>query len=185
MFKQWWNINNRLTICFSSYIGVIVFSIWVFIKHPWKVLFVTAVRTPLQVLSKLPNFNCESLHEQRGWSSRLDLQVVKDSIQSALAFLGNAATQFSAYRRTKILEECNKDLMSFSEEISGQLPRCCLVDHLYTKQAADHLGQVEALMKVKGKAPPAKQVRWQGGASHTIEAMGRKGLQARAHPRSR
>ena len=33
----------------------------------------------------------------------LDLQVVEDSVQSALAFLGNAATQFSTYRRTKIL----------------------------------------------------------------------------------
>ena len=33
----------------------------------------------------------------------LDLQVVEDSVQSALAFLGNAATQFSACRRTKIL----------------------------------------------------------------------------------
>ena len=47
----------------------------------------------------------------------VDLQLVEDSIQSALAFLGNVATQFSAYRRTKILEEYNKDLMSFSEEM--------------------------------------------------------------------
>ena len=60
----------------------------------------------------------------------LDLQVIEDSVQSALAFLGNAATQFSGYRRTKILEEYNKDLMSGLNQISGQLPHCCSVNHL-------------------------------------------------------
>ena len=51
----------------------------------------------------------------------VDLQSIGDSVQSALAFLGNAATQFSAYRRTKILEEYNKDLVSFSEEVEPAL----------------------------------------------------------------
>ena len=51
----------------------------------------------------------------------VDLQSIGDSVQSALAFLGNAATQFSAYRRTKILEEYNKDFVSFSEEVEPAL----------------------------------------------------------------
>ena len=51
----------------------------------------------------------------------MDLQLIGDSVQSALAFLGNAATQFLAYRRTKILEEYNKDLVSFSEEVEPDL----------------------------------------------------------------
>ena len=63
----------------------------------------------------------------------------------------------------------------------------------FTKQAADHLGQVEALRKVKGKGkkvfsrpPLQKQIRLQGGSKpYTIEVMVRKGLQARAHPKSR
>ena len=101
----------------------------------------------------------------------LDLQVVEDSVQSALAFLGNAATQFSAYRRTKILEEYNKDLVSFSEEVEPDLRAAAplLFGQSFTKQAADHLGQVEALRKVKGKGkrffqgPPAKAGPVAGG----------------------
>ena len=71
----------------------------------------------------------------------LDLQVVEDSVQSALAFLGNAATQFS---RMKILEEYNKDLVSFSEEVEPDLRAAAplLFGQSFTKQAADHLGQV-------------------------------------------
>ena len=83
----------------------------------------------------------------------IDLQVVEDAVHSALAFLGNAATQFSTYRRTKILEEYNKDLVSFSEEMEPELRAAAplLFGSSFTKQAADHLGQMEALHKVKGK----------------------------------
>ena len=51
----------------------------------------------------------------------LDLQVVKDAVQSALVLLGNASTQFSIYRQTKVLEEFNKDLISFAEEKEPEL----------------------------------------------------------------
>ena len=94
----------------------------------------------------------------------VDLQVVKDAAQTALAFLGNAATQFSAYQRTKILEEYNKDLMSFSEKVEPDLRAAAplLFGSSFTKQASEHLSQVEALRKVKGKRkkvfsrPPAR-----------------------------
>ena len=43
----------------------------------------------------------------------LDLQVIEDAVQTALAFLGNSAMQFSAYSRMKILKEYNKDLAFF------------------------------------------------------------------------
>ena len=115
----------------------------------------------------------------------LDLQVVEDSVQSALAFLGNAATQFSAYRRTKILEEYNKDLVSFSEEVEPDLQAAAplLFGQSFTKQAADHLGQVEALRKVKGKGkkvfsrPPLQnQVRpVAGGSKPYHRSYGQKG----------
>ena len=111
------------------------------------------------------------------------LQLIENSVQSALAFLGNAATQLSAYRRTKIQEEYNKDLVSFSEEVETDLRAAAPLLFRQSFQAADHLGQVEALQKVKGKGkkvfsrpPLQKQIRWQGGASLTIEAMVRTGL---------
>ena len=92
-------------------------------------------------------------NSEDGDEETLDFQVVEDTIQSALAFLGNAATQFSIYRRTKILEEYNKELVSFSEELEPELQAAAplLFGPSFTKQAADHLGQVEAPRKVKGK----------------------------------
>ena len=85
--------------------------------------------------------------------------------------------------------------MSFSEEVEPALRAAAplLFGQSFTKQAEDHLGQVEALRKVKGKGkkvfsrpPLQKQIRWQGGSKpYTIEVMVRKGLQARAHPKSR
>ena len=94
----------------------------------------------------------------------VDLQLVEDAAQAALAFLGNAAAQFSAYRRTKILEEYNKDRVSFSEEVKPDLWAAAplLFGSSFTKQASEHLSQVEALKKVKGKGkkvfsrPPCK-----------------------------
>ena len=122
----------------------------------------------------------------------VDLQVVEDSIQSALAFLGNAATQFSAYRRTKILEEYNKDLVSFSEEMEPDLRTAAplLFGQSFTKQAADHLGQVEALRKVKGKGkkvfsrpPLQRQARWQGGSKPYHRNYGHKGASGQNAPK--
>ena len=94
----------------------------------------------------------------------VDLQVVEDAAQTALVFLGNTATQFSAYQRTKILEEYNKDLMSFSEKVEPDLRAAAplLFGSSFTKQASEHLSQVEVLRKVKGKRknvisrPPCK-----------------------------
>ena len=112
-----------------------------------------------------------------------------------MAFLGNAATQFSVYRRTKILEEYNKELVSFSEELEPELRAAAplLFGPSFTKQAADHLGQVEALRKVKGKgkkvfsSPPQRQSRWQGGggASPTTTANIQPGDPQEQLPRSR
>ena len=101
----------------------------------------------------------------------LDLQVVEDAVQLALVLLGNASTQFSVYPCTKVLEDFNKDLISFAEEkepeLRGAAPH--LFGFAFTKQAADHLEQVEALRKAKGKAkkvfskPPCKGRQGGGG----------------------
>ena len=70
---------------------------------------------PLTDLLERINRSVPSEGQEDEEEQGVDLQSIGDSVQSALAFLGNAATQFSAYRRTKILEEYNKDLVSFSE----------------------------------------------------------------------
>ena len=74
-------------------------------------------------------------------------------VQSALAFLGNIATKFSVYRRMKILQEYNTELVYFSEESEPELRAATLLlfGQSFTKQAADHLEQVKVLRKIKGK----------------------------------
>ena len=76
---------------------------------------------PLTDLLERINRSVPSEGQEDEEEQGMDLQLIEDSVQSALAFLGNAATQFSAYRRTKIQEEYNKDLVSFSEEIESDL----------------------------------------------------------------
>ena len=68
-----------------------------------------------------------------------------------MAFLGNIATKFSVYRRMKILQEYNTELVYFSEESEPELRAATLLlfGQSFTKQAADHLEQV--LRKIKGK----------------------------------
>ena len=103
----------------------------------------------------------------------MDLQIVEDAVQSALVLLGNATTQFSLYRRTKVLEDFNKDLISFAEEKEPELRTAApqLFGSAFTKQAAEHLEQVETLRKAKAKGkkvfsrpPLQRQARWQGGS---------------------
>ena len=83
----------------------------------------------------------------------MDLQIVKDALHSVLVLLGNASTQFSVHCHTKVLEDFNKDLISFAEEKEPELrtaaPR--LFGSAFTKQATDHLKQVEMLRKAKAK----------------------------------
>ena len=74
-----------------------------------QALMLDAVGPLTDLLEKISESSPADSEEEQG----VDLQMVEDSVQTALVFLGNAATQFSAYRRTKILEEYNKDLVSF------------------------------------------------------------------------
>ena len=109
----------------------------------------------------------------------IDLKVVEDVVHSALAFLGNTATQFSTYWRTKILEEYNKDFVSFSEEMEPVLRAAAplLFGSPFTKQAADHLSQVEALQKVKCRIrrnPYKGRLSGRGGQALSSRGFGGK-----------
>ena len=147
---------------------------------------------PLTDLLERINRSVPSEGQEDEEEQGVDLQSIGNSVQSALAFLGNAATQFSAYRRTKILEVYNKDLVSFSEEVEPALRAAAplLFGQSFTKQAADHLGQVEALRKVKGKGkkvfsrpPLQKQIRWQGGSKPYHRSYGQKGTSGQSTPK--
>lgn len=91
----------------------------------------------------------------------LDLQMIEDAMQTALAFLGNTAMQFSAYRRTKILKEYNKDLVSFFEEQEPELR--CAAPLLFGKARAKP-------RKVFSRPPSRDKLAGKGGASYTTGA---------------
>ena len=113
-----------------------------------QALMLDAVGPLTDLLEKMGN-------SEDGNEETLDFQVVEDTIQSALAFLGNAATQFSIYRRTKILEEYNKELVSFSEELEPELRAAAplLFGPSFTKQAADHENGYSQERSHKGTQP--------------------------------
>ena len=91
---------------------------------------------------------------------------------------------------TKILEEYNKDLVKKIELelLAGTL---LLFVQSFTTQAADHLGQVEALRKVKGKGkkvfsrpPLQRQAIWQGGNKPYHCSYGSKGTSGPSAPKN-
>ena len=138
-----------------------------------QALSLDAVGPLTDILEKISSCGEAAEKDPNDKGAALDLQLVEDAVQTALVLLGNAATQFSIFRRTKVLEDFNKELVSFAEEQEPQLREAApqLFGSAFTKQAADHLEQVETLRKAKGKAkkvfqrpPLQRQARWQGGS---------------------
>ena len=83
----------------------------------------------------------------------LDLERVASCIEAAVTFLGNTACNMSTLCRTKILEDYNKDLLSFVEDQDEEFVKAApmLFRSTFPKEAQKHLQQVETLRKAKGR----------------------------------
>lgn len=118
--------------------------------------------------------------------------IKEDSIQSPLPFLGNAATQLSAYRRMKILKEYNIDLVSFSEEMEPELRQqpCCCIRSPNRLQIAwvmirwRHSGRWTVKERRFLQAPPVKTGLLPGEQTLSLKFWIQWGHQARLLPRS-
>ena len=105
--------------------------------------------------------------------SEIDDDEVGYTVESAVTLLGNASSQMSALRRQKILEEYNKDLLSFAQDREEEFTKAApqLFGAQFPKDAANHLEQVAALRIAKSsagnqffrKAPPSQ---WSGQRSY-------------------
>ena len=73
-----------------------------------QALFLDAVRPLSDLLDKVNN------------NTELSVEDMEGAVKASLTFIGNASSQYTALLRTGILEEYNKDLVSFSQE-SGEL----------------------------------------------------------------
>ena len=73
--------------------------------------------------------------------------------------IGNASSQISILRRKKILEEYNKDLLSFAQDRAGEFIKAApmLFGAQFPKDVADHLEQVAALRRAKSSAGSSSQ----------------------------
>ena len=108
---------------------------------------------------------------------------LEGAVKAALIFIGNASSQCTTLRRTGILEEYNKDLVSFSQE-SGELFASAintLFGPSFPEKAAEHIKQLQTLRQTRGggtnksnqvfsKAPPCYTQR--GGKSYTLQRRG-------------
>ena len=97
----------------------------------------------------------EMVHAVDGDSDQveLDLEKLMAALETSLAFIGNASCQTSNLRRQKIMEDINKDLISYTaeqeEHFTAQAPM--LFGQHFMKNATEHWDQVKALRKMRKK----------------------------------
>ena len=84
----------------------------------------------------------------------LDADEVGYAVESAITLIGNASSQMSILQRQKILEEYNKDLLSFAQDREEEFTKAApqLFGAQFPKEAADHLDQVAALQRAKSSS---------------------------------
>ena len=87
------------------------------------------------------------------------MEDVEDAVKAALSFLGNASSQCTSLRRTGILREYNKDLVSYGLE-SNELfssATTTLLGPAFLEKAAAHLQQMQTLRNSRATTSKIKQ----------------------------
>ena len=83
----------------------------------------------------------------------LDLEKLGSALEAALTFLGNASTQTSNLRRVKLMEDINKELVTYTtdqeDHFNAQAPM--LFGNEFMKNAIEHWEQVKALRKMQDR----------------------------------
>jgi len=84
-----------------------------------------------------------------------DLQErVAYAVESAITLLGNAFAQMSVLRRQKVLEEYNKELLTFAQGRKAEFLKAApeLFGPKFPRDATEHLDQLAALQKAKASS---------------------------------
>ena len=109
----------------------------------------------------------------------MTLDDMESAVKAALTFLGNASSQCTTLRRVNILEEYNKDLISFSQESEDLFDSAkgTLFGPSFAEKAAEHLKQLQTLGEQKGvmakairvfpKPPPS--ITLSGGKTYMLQ----------------
>ena len=83
--------------------------------------------------------------------TEVTLDDVESAVKAALTFLGNMSSQCATLRGVNILEEYNKDLISFSQESEHLFDSAkgTLFGPSFSEKAAKHLKQIQTLRQAK------------------------------------
>ena len=84
-------------------------------------------------------------------AEEIQSEVVAKAVESAVVLLGNASSHISNLWRTKVLEEYNKDLVTWAQDHEGEFLKAApqLFGPEFPKHATTHLEQVAALRKAR------------------------------------
>ena len=127
-----------------------------------QALMLDAVRPLTDIIEKL-----------NSGESEIDTNEVGYAVESAITLIGNTSSLMSVLRRQKILEEYNRDLLSFVQDREDEFTKAApqLSGAQFPKDAADHLEQVAALCRAKSSARiqdfrKALPFQWSGQQSY-------------------
>ena len=83
--------------------------------------------------------------------TELAIKEVESAVKAALTFLGNASSHCTSIQMQGILQDYNKDLMSFaaeSDELFSSVTKT-LLGYAFPEKAAAHLQQMQTLRNSK------------------------------------
>ena len=131
-------------------------------------LILEAVGPLSQLLEAVNNPNLDVTMDQIG-----------DAVETAITLIANASNKTSLMRRTKVLEEYNKELVTFASagerDWTSAAPR--LFGPNFLKEAADYLQHLQLIRKVKqpsqGFRQPPSQGQQGGGGGGGAEDLSR------------
>ena len=86
------------------------------------------------------------------------IEDVEAAVKAALTFLGNASSQCNTDRRSAVLEEYNKDLMSFGQDSDlFSSATNTLFGPSFPEKAVEHLTQLKTLRQARGTGSKMNQ----------------------------
>ena len=83
------------------------------------------------------------------------------AVESAITLLSNASAQISMLRCQKVLEEYNKELLSFAQGREAEFVKAAPLLSKFPGDAAEHISQLEALRKAKSSSSSSSTF-WKG-----------------------
>lgn len=88
-------------------------------------------------------------------AEEIQSDLVANAVETAVTLLGNASCHISTLRRTKVLEEYNKDLVLWAQDREAEFLKAApqLFGPEFPKDATTHLEQVSALRKARYTQP--------------------------------